>query len=88
MISNRISETPGKVVIYGWHLLDGSPIQPVYSGHIERYADYSHGIRFVARNILVDGVPRDLYDVLRDPLLAPILSSEGGILEPSYPTRF
>jgi len=37
----------GRVTIYGWHRKTGNPIQPVYSGHGENYADYSHGVRFV-----------------------------------------
>lgn len=33
--------------IYGWHRADGTPIQPVFYGHKNNYADYSHGIRFI-----------------------------------------
>ena len=45
VLSNRISENQDKVVIYGWHRTNGQPIQPLYAGHINWYADYSHGIR-------------------------------------------
>ena len=33
--------------IYGWHRLNGKPIQPVFYGHGRNYKDYSHGIRFI-----------------------------------------
>jgi hypothetical protein len=52
------------VVIYGWHYTSGSPIQPVYNGHEETYADYSHGIRFVQMNLTVDGSPNTVTNVL------------------------
>lgn len=40
----------GNVVIYGWHQLDGVPIQgpvPNDHSHSADYADYSHGLRLV-----------------------------------------
>ena len=33
--------------IYGWHRLNGTPIQPQTGIHGNNYRDYSHGIRFV-----------------------------------------
>jgi hypothetical protein len=45
----------GKVTIYGWHKLDGKPIQPVYSGHVNWYVDYSHGIRLVYKKMRLEG---------------------------------
>ena len=36
------------------------------------------------RSILVDGIPRDIRDVLKDPALAPLLSDEGPIEKPFY----
>ena len=60
VISNKIyhdlkPSVPRPVVIYGWHQLNGSPIQPLYNGHGEDYADYSHGIRLVQDTVLLDG---------------------------------
>jgi len=40
----------------------------------------------VKRSILVDGIPRDIRDVLKDPLLAPLLSDEGPIEKAWYPS--
>lgn len=65
------------VVIYGWHYPSGSPIQPLYNGHEETYADYSHGIRLVQRNMVVDGFPNTVANVLTSPTLAPLLSDDG-----------
>ena len=55
---------PGKVVIYGWHRLDGKPIQPESSVHSDGYKDYSHGLRLVSRKVLVNGVGNDLKDLI------------------------
>ena len=79
VITNRIYERPHRVAIYGWHKLDGTPIQPLTIVHVDWYVDYSHGIRLVKRSILVDGIPRDIRDVVRDPILSPLLSDEGPI---------
>jgi hypothetical protein len=57
---------PKPVVIYGWQQLNGSPIQPVYNGHGETYADYSHGVRLVQRMAKINGAEISLIDILRD----------------------
>jgi pimeloyl-ACP methyl ester carboxylesterase len=78
ILSSRIALQPGKVVIYGWHKPDGNPIQPVYSGHINWYVDYSHGIRFINNQVLVDGKRMLLSDLLTDPVLFSMFSYEEG----------
>lgn len=78
---------PNKVFIYGWHLKNGQPIQPVYSGHVIWYADYSHGIRLVHNQCEVNGEPRSLRSVLVDPVIGPKLSgSEKAWSVFEYPT--
>jgi len=77
VLTNRLREMPDRVAIYGWHRMDGRPIQPLSLVHGKGYADYSHGIRLVSRHMLVDGVPIDLFDALADPRIAPILTREG-----------
>src|SRR5438105_606332 len=47
VISNKLKDNFNKVAIYGWHMLDGKAIQPLYTGHEAFYVDYSHGIRLV-----------------------------------------
>jgi len=76
IISSRISERPDRVVIYGWHKIDSTPIQPVYSGHVYWYVDYSHGIRLMNRQLILDGHPADVRELLKDPVLFRILSNE------------
>ncbi len=76
VIAPRLAGRPDRVIIYGWHRSDGSPIQPLYSGHIWWYVDYSHGIRLMNNQVLLDGEPRLMSDLLSDPLLSPMLSGE------------
>jgi hypothetical protein len=84
VITGAVASLPNRVAIYGWHRLTGEPIQPLYAGHTERWVDYSHGIRLVLREMTLDGTPRDLPEVLRDPELAALLSDEGVIAEARY----
>jgi hypothetical protein len=84
VITNLLASHPHRVAIYGWHRLDGAPIQPLTVVHAATYVDYSHGVRLVKRRILVDGRELDLREVLKDPVLAPLLSDEGPILTPAY----
>lgn len=79
VVSNRLARNPGKIAIYGWHRLNGAPIQPLSTIHGACYADYSHGIRLVSETAMVDGEARSIYDVLADPTLSQILSDEGPI---------
>jgi hypothetical protein len=79
VLSNRLRSKPGRVAIYGWHRQSGKPIQPLSTVHGAGYADYSHGVRLVSTTAFVNGVPRDLADILQDPRLARIVNSEGPI---------
>jgi hypothetical protein len=78
VISGKISRDPkpGRVAIYGWHKLDGTAIQPLYTGHIYWWVDYSQAIRLVYRKIKVDNKWMDYMDVLKDPLLQKLLCDE------------
>lgn len=72
----RSAAKPNRVAIYGWHKLDGRPIQPLYTGHVNWYVDYSHGIRLVYRLVKVDGRWMDYEDVLRHPVFHRLLCDE------------
>jgi Immunoglobulin domain len=87
IISTNIygNPAPGRVVIYGWHYPNGSWIQPVYDGHEETYADYSHGIRMVQMAVTLDGSPDTVTNILTSPTLNSLLSDEGIISVPRYP---
>ncbi|MCW3054025.1 MAG: hypothetical protein JWN14_3195 [Chthonomonadales bacterium] len=74
--SVRLLEKPNRVAIYGWHKLDGTPIQPLTIVHRDTYVDYSHGIRLVKQTLLVDGKPTTIAAVLADPKLKTLLTDE------------
>ncbi|MCX6142191.1 MAG: T9SS type A sorting domain-containing protein, partial [Ignavibacteriales bacterium] len=87
VLSNRIADpaNANRVVIYGWYRLDGTAIQPVYSNHINSYVDYSHGIRFINKEMLVDSVVMTASQVLTNSTLYKVLSNESGVMpQPSY----
>ncbi len=76
---------PNHVTIYGWHLPNGRPIQPVTNIHINTYVDYSHGARLVSRRVLIDGQENDYEEVLKDKILYSILIDSE---EPLKRTRY
>ena len=84
VVTPLLASNPGRVAIYGWHQLNGTPIQPLYLGHIEAYVDYSHGIRLVSQQMVVQGVEMSVADVLAHPDLHVLLSDEGVLTNPSY----
>lgn len=90
VITDKINSGPktNKVAIYGWHKLDGNPIQPLYTGHVNWYVDYSHGIRLVHRTIYIDGKKYDYLDILKNPSLRRILSDEDNTDFVRYPDHF
>lgn len=56
IISNKIyGENTPRVVIYGWHKAERNPIQPVYNKHTNLWADYSHGVRLIQNEIIING---------------------------------
>jgi len=78
VISGKISRDPkpDRLAIYGWHKLDGKAIQPLYTGHINWWVDYSQGIRLIYRKIKVNGKWMDYIDVLKDPSLQKLICDE------------
>ncbi|MCO6498353.1 MAG: hypothetical protein J5I50_11910 [Chitinophagaceae bacterium] len=76
VITSQLKERPDKVAIYGWHKLDGKPIQPIFTGHIWWYVDYSHGIRLIYEYITVNGKRVHYRDILKDPVLKHLITDE------------
>lgn len=78
VISEKIKQDsrPDRVAIYGWHKPGGKSIQPLYTGHIYWWVDYSQGIRLVYRKIKVGNVWMDYADVFKDPVLRRLLCDE------------
>ena len=78
VLSGKISRDPkpNRVAIYGWHLLNSKPIQPLYTGHINWWVDYSHGIRLIWQTIKVNGKEMNYTEVLKHPLYKKLLCDE------------
>ena len=77
VLTNRLKEKTHRVGIYGWHYPDGRAIQPLYVGHVDWYVDYSHGLRLMSNQMLIDGVSWKVRDVLASEELCGLLSREG-----------
>lgn len=73
-----------RVSIYGWHQLNGKPIQPYPGPHNFEHVDYSHGGRMVSRAAFLDGVPVDLASIFMDKDLH-VLVSDQGPFPPFFP---
>lgn len=84
VVTSKLSDQPHRVAIYGWHYPTGAPMQPLYTGHVDWYVDYSHGIRPVRRMMQVDGKPMTFEQVLANPQLRDLLSDEGAITSTRY----
>lgn len=79
VLTNRLKEKTHRVAIYGWHYPDGRAIQSLYVGHVDWYVDYSHGLRLMSDQMLIDGVSWKVRDVLASEELCGLLSREGTI---------
>lgn len=65
--SLRKTPSHNRVAIYGWHQPDGRPIQPLYTGHVNWYVDYSHGVRFVSSAMKLNGKKMQASEVFIHP---------------------
>lgn len=74
VVSNKLELKPKSVCIFGWHRLNGEPIQKVSTKHESTYSDYSHGVRLIAPEMVLDGRTVRVQDVLRDPRVAAVLT--------------
>lgn len=89
IITQRLFESPkdDRVALYGWHKLDGKPIQPIYIGHVDWYLDYSHGIRLVKDSIYIEGKPMHYIDVMKHPVYRKLICDEEPCDYYAYPTE-
>lgn len=78
VISGKITRDSrqNRVAIYGWHLPTGKAIQPLYTGHVNWYVDYSHGTRLVYRKMKVDGKWMDYTEVMGNSLYKRLICDE------------
>lgn len=83
VLTPQLLRDPSRVAIFGWFYPNGTYIQPLNAkSHAKWYADYSHGIRLVAREMTIvdpNQQPRsiDYFDVLQNCDYAHLLSDEG-----------
>lgn len=87
VLTDRLNEKPDKVAIYGWHQMNGLPIQPIYTGHTANYVDYSHGIRLIHRTLKIDGRKYDYEAVLSHPQLRHLICDEEDCSFMRYPRQ-
>ncbi len=86
VISNLIYNTANRVVIFGWYYPTGTYIQPMTNVHADTYMDYSHGIRLVQNNcVLNNSIQTTIQSVLESSAEDSVLSDEGVIAQPWYP---
>ena len=92
--------TASQAALYGWQsssAISGVPlykspatpgvhvVQPLSTAHATDYVDYSSSLWFVSRDCTVDGADRDLWDILKDPVLALLASHEGPLVNVRQP---
>ena len=85
VMTPRLVKKPKQVSIYGWHQLNGKPIQPLYLGHENTYEDYSHGLRMVSLSCILDGQPASVQDIMADANMCTAVTSEGANSTVSQP---
>jgi hypothetical protein len=79
VLTNRLSpkNIMQKVAIYGWIQLNGKPIQPLNpKDHEITYKDYSHGVRLIAQDVVLNGKPARLEQILQDKNLSYLVSDD------------
>jgi len=86
VLTPRIFEKPQRLAIYGWRQLDGKPIQPLTIVHWDQYVDYSHGVRLIRDTLVVGGKKLKIAELLADSDRCGIVSDEGPMKPPRYPT--
>jgi hypothetical protein len=92
VLSRDMQTRPEQVWIYGWHKIDGSPIQPLSGVHEKFYCDYSHGLRLISKNARLwepgQGTKDvQLPDLLKDFRFIRALSLQGILDITKYPTQ-
>ena len=76
-----------RVAIYGWHQLNGKPIQPLYTGHVYWYVDYSQGVRLIYENVRVNGKWLHYSELFSNEKLKNLLCDESTCGTGRYPVK-
>lgn len=81
----NLNEFKKNVAIYGWIQSNGKPIQQLNpKSHNEKYYDYSHSIRLIVNDVMLNGQPARMQDIFSDVELCKLVSNEGPILFQRY----
>ena len=76
VLTNKLEA--GRVAIYGWHRSSGTPIQGLNAtSHSSAYEDYSHGVRFVRGDVVINGTEMRLADLFAASDMCGLVSDEG-----------
>ncbi len=87
VLTNKLyPNNPNKrVAIFGWFYPTGEYIQGLNpKDHDDLYEDYSHGIRLISNDVIVNGSYMKIQDVFKDSRLCELLSEEGKLLFSRY----
>ena len=87
VLTNTLApNNPNKIVaIYGWIQKNGVPIQGLnVHSHDINYVDYSHGVRLIFNEVLVNNTVMDIKEVFSSIDLCSLLSDEGVLNFTSY----
>lgn len=87
VLTPRIFDKPQRLAIYGWRQLNGRPIQPLTIVHWNQYVDYSHGARLIGDTLEINGRQLKIAELLADPERCALVSDEGPMNPPRYPTE-
>ena len=89
VITNQLLGKNGKekVAIYGWHYPWHRAIQHLYTRHTNRWVDYSHGIRLISNNVILNGKSMQLSEIFQDPMTSMLISKEGVVNFMKYPVE-
>lgn len=80
IVSRFAAQHPDRLDFYGLFDGRGRAIQGAGGGpHDVNYVDYSHGVRFISQDVIVNGRSMKYADVLNDPNLCRLLSDEGPV---------
>lgn len=84
VLTNRLAGSRDRAANYGWYDPGAAHRhgrhtlwQPLGLAHDLDHVDYSQVVRLVRQRCTVDGAERDLLEVMTDPALAGLVSSEG-----------
>ncbi len=86
VVTPELKWVTGRVAIYGWHRLNGVPIQGLNAkDHASWYVDYSHGVRLVGKIVTLNGKPTNIKTILTSPTLCKLLTGSEGPVDFRYP---